>query len=93
MKIMFAVFASVLLLSSCGGRGDNTNPPPTSHTVHISWAENRETAVNSAGGGYIVAINGQAPIDFRIVAMNLDQKQPGFPVDVLPNYLKALGVK
>jgi tRNA 2-thiocytidine biosynthesis protein TtcA len=34
----------------------------------------------------------RAPIDFKIVAMNLDQKQPGFPADVLPNYLKKIGV-
>ncbi|MBK9161044.1 MAG: tRNA 2-thiocytidine(32) synthetase TtcA [Nitrosomonadales bacterium] len=34
----------------------------------------------------------RAPIDFKIVAMNLDQKQPGFPADVLPNYLKSTGV-
>jgi len=34
----------------------------------------------------------QAPIDFDIVAVNLDQKQPGFPADVLPNYLSGIGV-
>ncbi|RLJ68111.1 tRNA 2-thiocytidine(32) synthetase TtcA [Sulfurisoma sediminicola] len=34
----------------------------------------------------------KAPIDFDVVAVNLDQKQPGFPADVLPNYLKNLGV-
>lgn len=34
----------------------------------------------------------RAPINFKIVAMNLDQKQPGFPADVLPNYLKSIGV-
>jgi tRNA 2-thiocytidine biosynthesis protein TtcA len=33
-----------------------------------------------------------APIAFDIVAVNLDQKQPGFPEHVLPDYLKALGV-
>ena len=33
-----------------------------------------------------------APISFEIVAVNMDQKQPGFPEDVLPAYLKALGV-
>ncbi|MEE2023749.1 MULTISPECIES: tRNA 2-thiocytidine(32) synthetase TtcA [Alkalimonas] len=33
-----------------------------------------------------------APIDFSIVAVNLDQKQPGFPAEVLPNYLSQLGV-
>ena len=33
-----------------------------------------------------------APIDFDIVAVNLDQKQPGFPADVLPQYLRGIGV-
>lgn len=33
-----------------------------------------------------------APINFDIVAVNLDQKQPGFPADVLPNYLQRIGV-
>ena len=41
----------------------------------------------------LLALRKRAPIDFRIVAMNLDQKQPGFPVEVLPNYLKSLGVE
>lgn len=33
-----------------------------------------------------------APINFNLVAVNLDQKQPGFPEQVLPNYLETLGV-
>jgi tRNA 2-thiocytidine biosynthesis protein TtcA len=41
----------------------------------------------------LLTLRKRAPIDFRIVAMNLDQKQPGFPVEVLPNYLKGLGVE
>jgi tRNA 2-thiocytidine biosynthesis protein TtcA len=41
----------------------------------------------------LIALRKRAPIDFRIVAMNLDQKQPGFPADVLPEYLKSIGVE
>ena len=41
----------------------------------------------------LLALRKRAPVDFRIVAMNLDQKQPGFPAGVLPDYLKRLGIE
>ncbi|MFA6178715.1 MAG: tRNA 2-thiocytidine(32) synthetase TtcA [Candidatus Methylopumilus sp.] len=41
----------------------------------------------------LLALQERAPIDFKLIAMNLDQKQPGFPADVLPAYLEKLGVE
>ena len=40
----------------------------------------------------LLKLKARAPIHFDIVAVNLDQKQPGFPAEVLPNYLMQLGV-
>ena len=40
----------------------------------------------------LMHLRDHAPINFEIVAVNLDQKQPGFPEDVLPTYLKNIGV-
>jgi len=41
----------------------------------------------------LLKLKARAPIDFSIVAVNLDQKQPGFPEHVLPNYLESIGVE
>jgi tRNA 2-thiocytidine biosynthesis protein TtcA len=40
----------------------------------------------------LLSLREHAPVDFEIIAVNLDQRHPGYPEHVLPDYLSALGV-
>lgn len=63
--------------------------------------ENNDTVMVCLSGGkdsysmldILLGLQKSAPISFKIVAINLDQGQPGFPKHILPEYLNSLGVE
>lgn len=68
--------------------------------VDFSMIESGDRVMVALSGGkdsftmldVLISLRRNAPVDFEIIAVNLDQKQPGFPEHVLPEYLEQTGV-
>ena len=67
-RVAAVVLIALAQLAGCGGGGGSSPPPVTNHTVTVAWAPNHEKGVNSAGGGYQVAISGQPTINVPYVS-------------------------
>jgi hypothetical protein len=65
MRKLACLLISIILIGCGGGGGGGgvSTPPPGIYSVTLSWAPNRESGVNSTGGGYQIAISGQPTIN------------------------------
>ncbi len=65
-QLSVVLLSGSFLFAACGGGGGGPPPPPSgviTASVRVSWTANRETAVNSAGGGYKIYYSPTAGFD------------------------------